>query len=408
MIGYPLKIALLYGGRSVEHEISIRSAANLYRQMKAAGYQIILIGITREGVWYLQDGVSFENPEVTPLEIEKKKELCLLPGKGIYLMDCSAPLDIDVCFPITHGTNGEDGSLQGLLELLRLPYVGCGPLASTIGMHKHLAKQMAKDLGIPIVPFTLLSRDDADFLAGTSQKASQYLMRSLANEAETLDPYHTRPKSVAARYIKYLQDTLGKSILIKPNNGGSSVGVVALQQYGEEVFIQALRTVGEYGNVILIELLVTDMIELECAVLQKNEIIEVSKPGMIVNPLATESEFLSYGRKYETGEKQAYLEIPASVPHDIVKTVRSHAKSLAEHFCVSGFARVDFFYRPQNHSIFFNEINTLPGMAIASHYPKLLEASGCAWPELLGFLFAAAIGKHATQERLTYIREEQS
>jgi D-alanine-D-alanine ligase len=408
MIGYPQKIALLYGGRSVEHEISIRSATNLYHHMKTAGYRVILIGISREGAWYLQDVESLDPAGVLPLEVDETKELSLVPGKGIFRKDNPVRLDIDLCFPITHGTNGEDGNLQGLLELLRLPYVGCGPLASAIGMNKHLAKQMAKDLGIPIVPFALLCRDDADFLAGISQNASPQLMHSLAIEAQTIDTSHSRPKSVAARYIKFLQDTLGNSILLKPNNGGSSVGVVALQQYDEEVLIQALRTVGQYGNIILIELLVTDMIEIECAVLKKKDMIEASKPGMIVNPLATKSEFLSYGRKYEAGESRAYLNIPAPVPHDIVKTVRNHAKTLAENYGVSGFARVDFFYRPENHSIFFNEINTLPGMTAESHYPKLIEASGYTWLQLFEILFTDAIEKHTTQNRLSYKREDQS
>ena len=408
MIAYPQKIALIYGGKSVEHEISIRSAANLYNQIQGAGYETLLIGISREGAWYLQDSRTFDNPGMIPQTIAITHELSLLPGKGIYCHELKSLLDIDLCFPITHGTNGEDGTLQGLLELLGLPYVGCGPLTSAIGMNKHLAKQMAKELGIPVVPYTLLYGDDADFLAGITQNASPHLMHSLAMEAETLAYSHTRSKSVANRYIRYLQNTLGNAILLKPDNGGSSVGVVALQQYDEEAFIQALRTVGKYSNVIIVELLVTEMLELECAVFQKNDMLETTKPGMIVNPLSSESGFLSYGRKYETDDKRAYLDIPAPVPYDIVKSVRNYAKTLAENLGASGFARVDFFYRPENQSIFFNEINTLPGMTAESHFPKLMEACGHTWPQLLEILFSAALRKHAIYERLSYRREEPS
>ncbi|PKL11451.1 MAG: D-alanine--D-alanine ligase [Spirochaetae bacterium HGW-Spirochaetae-8] len=395
------KVGLLYGGKSVEQAISIRSATNLYHQMIEAGHQVLAIGIAGDGQWYLQETSDLQESDQLSLCVKAENRLLLLPGIGICTQPEMAKLDLDLCFPITHGNYGEDGRLQGLLEILELPYVGCGPLSSAIGMHKELAKQQAKCCGIPVVPSTSLSNTDYDYLIGTSSNASPMLLRIVSNESEMQNRPLLRSRTALSRLMSHLQDTLGSSILIKPNTGGSSVGVVALKQYNDTSFLEALKEVGRFSETILIELLVTDMVEVECAVLQKDGSLEVTKPGMVVDPLGKDYSFLSYGSKYSDNHS-AYMDIPAPIPLECSKTIRQYSRNLCEALDVRGLARVDFFFRPDTRTIFFNEINTLPGMTAQSHYPRLIEAAGYSWPELLDTLFNAAIDEHRKRKQLVY------
>jgi len=400
------KIGLLYGGKSVENAISIRSATNLYHQMIKAGHQVVPIGIAEDGQWYQQDVAELQDSDQLPLRALADNRLQLLPGVGISMPQGKGVLDLDLCFPITHGNYGEDGRLQGLLEIVELPYVGCGPLTSAIGMHKNLAKQITKSCGIPIVPATSLSNMDFDYLNGNSSLASPMLLRSLSDESDVQNRPLLRSRTALSRLVNHLQDTLGSSILIKPDTGGSSVGVVALKQYNDTILLEALKEVGRFSETILIELLVTDMVEVECAVLQKDGLLEVTKPGMVVDPLGKDSGFLTYGRKY-SDTRSAYMDIPAPIPLESSKTIRQYTKVLAEVLEVRGLARVDFFFRPDTRAIFFNEINTLPGMTSQSHYPRLIEAAGYSWPNLLDILFTSALDEQRKRKQLTYVLGER-
>jgi D-alanine-D-alanine ligase len=401
-----MKIGLLYGGESVEHAVSIRSATNLFQQMVLAGHQVVAIGIADDGQWYLQDTSGLQASDQLPLDTTADNRLQLLPGVGIGDCHRGGLLDLDLCFPITHGNYGEDGRLQGLLEILGVPYVGCGPLTSAIGMHKNLAKQFAKNCGIPVVPSTSLSNTDYEYLNGTSSIASPLLLHSLSEESDVQNRPSLRSRTALSRLVNHLQDTLGSSILLKPETGGSSVGVVALKQYNETTLLEALQEVGRYSETILIELLVTDMVEVECAVLRKGGVLEVTKPGMVVDPLGKDSGFLTYGRKYSEN-RSAYMDIPAPIPLESSKTIRQYSKNLCEAIDVRGFARVDFFFRPDTRTIFFNEINTLPGMTAQSHYPRLIEAAGYSWPDLLDILFASALEERRKHRQLTYRLDKQ-
>ena len=395
------KVGLLYGGKSVEQAISIRSATNLYQQMVEAGHQVIAIGIAGDGQWYLQETSGLQDSDQLPLRVKAENRLLLLPGIGICTQLDKEKLDLDLCFPITHGNYGEDGRLQGLLEILELPYVGCGPLSSAIGMHKELAKQLAKCCGIPVVPSTILSNTDYEYLNGTSSTASPMLLRTLSIESEMQNRPPLRSRTALTRLMNHLQDTLGSSILIKPNTGGSSVGIVALKQYNDTILLEALKEVGRYSDTILIELLVTEMVEVECAVLQKDGSLEVTKPGMVVDPLGKDYSFLTYGSKY-SDTRSAHMDIPAPIPLECSKTIRQYSKNLCEALDVHGLARVDFFFRPDTRAIFFNEINTLPGMTAQSHFPRLIKAAGYSWPELLDILFSAALDEHRKRTQLVY------
>ncbi|MHC1692179.1 MAG: hypothetical protein AB9828_04050 [Sphaerochaetaceae bacterium] len=393
-------VGLIYGGKSVEHDISIRSATSLYRQLTASGHNVVPLGITLEGIWYLQEPAHGSDWEVLPMVADNAHLLDVCPGRGIFVQASHKKLPIDVCFPITHGTNGEDGRLQGLLELLDIPYVGCDPLSSAIGMQKSLAKHIASAFQIPVVPAVVMDTDDIAYLAGTVPEASLRMRGMLAIETPA-QGFPIAQNNPLEGFLQYLLKNLGKDILLKPDNGGSSVGVTVLRNPTSHELLAALESVGRYCQTILIEQLVTGMVEIECAVLERNGTRLISQPGVVIDPAHDVEGFLSYRQKYEAAQC-AYMEIPAPVPPHVAAKLHTFSETLAQAFGVHGFARIDFFYMPKTGQIYFNETNTLPGMTGTSHYPRLVATLGYDWPGFLQILLDDALLEYGKRKRIIY------
>jgi D-alanine-D-alanine ligase len=362
-----LRVGVVYGGRSGEHEVSLRSAASIVQALDPARYDVVPVAITKDGRWLsgpdslrllLQaaqtalQAVPAHGTEVTVVpEPSRHALLPLQPGEG-------RPLD--VVFPVLHGTFGEDGTVQGLLELADLPYVGAGVLASAVGMDKAVMKSIFRDAGIPVCRWRVVRAGD---------------------EA---------PEQVAER----VGAELGWPCFVKPANMGSSVGISKVKRADE--FPAALAEAVAYDRKVVIEEAV-DGRELECAVLG-NEVPETSAVGELV----PSREFYDYADKYV--DAGARTIIPAPLPAQTSAAVRAMAARAFTAIDCSGLARVDFFLERGSGRLLVNEINTMPGFTAISMYPKLWEATGLPLPRLLDRLIALAFARHAArrQRRLSF------
>jgi D-alanine-D-alanine ligase len=364
------RIGLLFGGRSAEHEVSQMSAANVLRALDPDRYDIILIGIGRDGRWLLCDSGNGGGRGATSLEIpEGAPQVALLPGGAgemLVLNGASGPatLRVDAVVPVLHGPNGEDGTVQGLLELANIPYVGSGVTGSASGMDKDVAKRLLRDSGLPVVPFL------------------------------TLTP-RTRVSYQAA------VDALGTSdLFIKPANMGSSVGVSRATSLDE--FDKACERAFRYDGKVLVERSVTGAREIECSVLENAAgEVKASPLGEIVP--AGSHGFYSYDAKYIDADG-ALLRIPAELPAGLAQRIQELAVETFKVLGCEGLARVDFFVDPANESsLFVNEVNTLPGFTAISMYPKLWEAGGLPQSELMEVLLGHAIARHERRNQLALV-----
>ncbi len=367
-----LRVAVLYGGRSGEHEISLQSAASVLRNLDPERFEAIPIGIDKQGRWRLND-ISLIEKGARVLPIFKDAPTVMLPpnpppSSGVALMraDSQAPApatplpsplpSIDVVFPVMHGSFCEDGTIQGLLELTEVPYVGCGVLASAVGMDKDVAKRLARDAGLPIVPW--LSLTEASFKQA--------------------------PADIAAKVEK----ELGYPCFVKPSSSGSSVGVHKVKAKAE--LFAAITDAFRYDRKVLIERGVAAR-EIEVAVLEN-----VDEAGAPLSSIAGEirptaqHEFYSYAAKY-LDEKGAELLIPADLSKKDMATVQKLAAAAFLTLGCEGMARVDFFLDRNDGAFYFNEVNTIPGFTSISMYPKLWEASGISYRELLSRLIDLAL-----------------
>ncbi|MFN3605235.1 MAG: D-alanine--D-alanine ligase family protein [Leptonema sp. (in: bacteria)] len=337
-----INLALLFGGRSTEHEISILSAKNIYQSIDKDKYTIKAFYISQEGkIFYIQNLDSFPN---------NKEDILKLNLKEIYIrMDSEYPfffieqnnvynIKVDVFFAITHGTFGEDGSLQGLLKLLNIPFVGCDVLSSALCMDKEAMKQILIANQIPIVPFVSYKISEKDKI-----------------------PY------------KEIVERLGLPLFVKPARQGSSVGVYKVKTLEE--FKEKVSKAFEYDTKIIIEKSIEGR-ELECSVLGNTE-IKVTIPGEI----RSNHEFYSYEAKY-IDPKGAELYIPApNLTSEKIEKIKNLAFSAYKALYCEGFARVDMFYTDKE--IYINEINTLPGFTDISMFPKLWEYEGLSQTHLI-------------------------
>lgn len=345
-----IRLGILFGGRSSEHEISLLSARSIINAVDRKKYEISLISIGKDGRWRaateeecLSNASDPKNIAINP---RKMREIALHPGsKGI------GPLD--VVFPVMHGTYGEDGSIQGLLRMLDLPFVGPDILGSAAAMDKDVTKRLLRDAGIPIADFLTYGRGEA-----------------------------VRPSVVWKR--------LGKPVFVKPANQGSSVGVSKAKNDNE--LRAAVKDAFSYDDKILIEEAVVGR-EIEIAVLG-NGAPEASVPGEII----PYHGFYSYEAKY-LDEEGAGLMIPAKLPAALAKKVRSLAIRAFKALGLEGMARIDFFMK-KNGEFVVNEANTIPGFTKISMYPKLWEASGLSYPELIDRLARLALKRHERRKRL--------
>lgn len=357
------KIAILMGGQSAEHEVSLLSAKNVLAGLQVAQnaerYELLAIGIHKEGSWYLQNlEDAFLNPH-DPKTIALKpssQKVTLVPGAGKNsLVVEGKPLSVDVVFPVLHGTYGEDGTLQGLLRMLDLPFVGADVLGTAVGMDKDVMKRLFREAQIPT----------ADFLIFDS------LSLALESYGECLKK-------------------LGDVIFVKPANAGSSVGVHKVKS--KEDWNQAIHDAFLYDSKIIVEEFIQGR-EIECSVMG-NEHLVASLPGEIV----CHHEFYSYEAKY-LDPQGADVALPANLPPEVVTRVQEIAKKTMRALCCEGLARVDVFVTDSGE-VYVNEINTLPGFTNISMYPKMWEVSGLPQTELLHQLIVLALERKKRQKEL--------
>jgi D-alanine-D-alanine ligase len=361
-----LRVGIVFGGRSAEHEVSLQSAKNIVDALDRERFEPVLIGIDKQGQWHLNDASDYllnaHDPSLIALN-RSNRGLALVPGeteRQLIEPGAAAPLAaIDVIFPVVHGTLGEDGCLQGLLRMADLPFVGSDVLGSAVCMDKDIAKRLLRDAGLPVTPFVTLTR------------------ASLARHDFT---------SVAAR--------LGLPLFVKPANQGSSVGVSKVED--APGYDAAVALALSYDTKVLVEAAVVGR-EIECAVLG-NEQPQASGCGEIV----VGSGFYSYDSKYIDGDA-AQVVVPADISTEQSERIRVMAVEAFEVLGCSGLARVDVFLTPSGE-VLINELNTLPGFTRISMYPQLWLASGMSYTELVSKLIDLALDRHQARAGLKSTR----
>jgi D-alanine-D-alanine ligase len=342
-----IRLAVLFGGISGEHEVSCLSAASILANLDSSRYQVTPIGISKDGRWFVQapwDG------RVLTVATDEAREVTIRPARGLEAGGHTLPLD--VVFPITHGIHGEDGRLQGLLDWAGLPYAGGGVLASALGMDKAVAKQLWASQGLPVVPSVTLRPEDN---AGESARLAAW-----------------------GRSVK----ALGLPLFVKPSNSGSSVGVAKVASY--EAFEPALDAAFAVDGKVLAETAVNGR-EIEVAVLGGRN-AQAYGPGEVVPT----HEFYDYDAKY-TDPDGAALVIPADLPPAVSARVLELAVKAYQALDSSGFARVDFFVDKVRGEVWINEINTLPGFTTISMFPRMAMAGGMTYAQVLDAIIDQAL-----------------
>jgi D-alanine-D-alanine ligase len=368
-----LRVGVLFGGRSGEHEISLRSALTVMSSMDPARYEIVPIGIARDGRWRLRsEAISLlkqSAPKLQalghggiPVSLPPYPRGRLLEAASITSSarnpnsangkEALAPLD--VIFPVLHGTYGEDGTVQGLLELAGIPYVGAGVLGSAIGMNKDIQKRLLRATGIPVIRYFSLTQADA-----------------------TDDRGHARR----------MADELGYPVFVKPNALGSSIGITRVKS--PAALSAALKDAFQYDRTVLLEAGCEGR-EFECAVLG-NDHPEASVLGEVV--VHRRHRFYSYESKY-VDPNGAQVKIPADVPQPASDRMRELSTAAFKALALRGMARVDFLARADLSECFVNEVNTIPGFTAISMYPKLWEATQLPLPRLIDRLIELALEEH--------------
>lgn len=381
-------IAILYGGKSGEHEVSLVSAASILAHIDRSRNRVIPIGIAKDGAWYLQDGLpavadkaasagaadaasgtaADAAPSMRPLPpVKPGRRVVAAPGSGLLAETHAgsgsfAPLACDAVFPVLHGTFGEDGTVQGLLETANLPYVGAGVLGSALGMDKEKAKELWKSAGLPVVDFITVRRAD------------------LAPE---------RLSHIARK----IEARFGWPAFAKPACAGSSVGASKIADAAG--LGKALREALEWDEKALIEPFI-DAREIECAVLG-NGAPEAFPAGEI----APTHEFYDYDAKYKDPDG-ARLLVPAPISPAQDARVREIAIAAYRACEMSGMARIDFFLERRTGELYLNEANTIPGFTGISMYPRMCAAGGLAYPDLIQKLVGLAIERHKTRAAIRY------
>lgn len=353
------KIAILCGGRTAEHKVSLQSAKNIVQAINRKKYEIILIGINKDGRWLMHNSENFllnpDDPKKISLAAGGEPINLLLDGSRnlISVKDGKIITSIDAAFPVLHGTFGEDGTMQGLLELAQVPYAGPNVLGSAIGMDKDIAKRLLRDSGIDI----------ADFFVFKNSEKKKINFNKIKNE-------------------------LGLPFFVKPANAGSSVGVSKVKSKND--FIAAVEEAFKYDNKILIEENISGR-ELECAVLGNEEVL-----SSVVGEVLPQKDFYSYEAKYIDGEG-AKLEMPAKITKKEEKIIQDLAIKTFKVLGCEGMARVDFFLTKDRLAV--NEINTIPGFTKISMYPKLWDLSGIKYSDLIDRLIQLGLQRFEREKR---------
>lgn len=375
-----MKIALIYGGRSGEHEISLVSAAAIARGL-AKNNDVVLIGITPKGKWFLQDKaelnrITSDTKASFKITEDQAKAVYVVPGAGKNCFRTpSEQLEIDVVFPALHGTYGEDGTIQGLLDMADIPYVGCTTMASSLTMDKEKTKQVLEAAGIPVVPYICMKRCDLN----DSHRYDEIFQRCI--------------------------DDLGFPLFIKPCCAGSSNGANKAKTPKELSFY--LMEAFSWDDKVLIEKAINAR-EVECSVTgnsttanpnNADEVVKAYIPGEIV-PTHT---FYDFDAKYND-PNGADLRIPADLSTDLIETIRSTAVKTFKTLDCSGLSRVDFFIDKDTNAIYLNEVNTLPGFTPISMFPKMCEKAGLEFEKLTELLINEALLRFESKSQLITAR----
>ncbi len=340
------KVAVIFGGRSGEHEVSLVSATSILKAMKPEKYEKIEIGIRTDGVWMTGKNC---------LEKFKKGELDGLDE--IRFSSNPKDLDFDIAFPVLHGPFGEDGTIQGLFEMLQIPYVGCGVLASSTAMDKLQTKAIWQSAGLPIAPYL-----------GFNRKAWE-------EEREKI--------------LKQIENEIGMPCFVKPANMGSSVGISKAKT--AEGLIEAVNLAIKFDRRVIVEKAINAR-EIECAVLGNDEVIAGPVGEVIVG-----GEFYDFNDKYIDGKSTT--EVPAKIPDDTAKKIQEICIKAFKLLDGSGLARVDSFLDRGTGEIFLNEINTMPGFTSISMYPKMMQAHGIGYEELIDRLIELGLERFEDRQR---------
>ncbi len=349
-----LNVCILFGGVSPEHAVSLRSAESVLNNLDPEKYNILPVGITREGKWYLFGGKDYSLlPESRWEECGENQPVAISPVRGQGLLrfegDSTVREQIDVVYPVLHGENGEDGAIQGLLQLAGIPFVGPGVAASAVSMDKTLTKLVVDQAGLP--------------------QAAWHLVRSkeLEHRMDTI--------------LSQLEEQFSYPMFIKPAGTGSSVGVSKAQD--REALRTALGNAAKYDTKILVEEFIHGR-EVEVAVMGND-----SPMASICGEIDSGADFYDYDAKYITDTSVAY--IPARISEEVAEQVRDTAVKIYTALGCKGLSRVDFFVTYEGERVVFNEINTLPGFTSISMYPKLFDASGIPFGQLLDELLQLAM-----------------
>jgi D-alanine-D-alanine ligase len=389
-----LKVGVLFGGRSGEHEVSLLSAASVLKAINPEKYEVVPIGITKQGQWLtpahaekLLRGEDVQeqgsrrlragDPQATPsAAVLARGEAVIVPpvpeSDSLVPFESKAHpaehgINVDVIFPVLHGTFGEDGTIQGLLELADIPYVGAGVLGSAAGMDKDVMKRLFAADGLSIVKHVTVLR-------------AQW-------------------QSAAGKVTKEIEKKLKYPVFVKPANLGSSVGIS--KAHNRKELGPAMETAASYDRKIIIEQGVggkKKARELECSVLGNDE-----PKASIVGEIVPSAEFYDYNAKYL--DEGSQLIIPAKITKKQMKEVQEMAVRAFQAVDCSGLARVDFLMDPRGGKVYLNEINTMPGFTSISMYPKLWKASGLDYPELIDRLIQLALERHEDKKKNRYSRQ---
>jgi D-alanine-D-alanine ligase len=363
-----IRIGLVFGGRSGEHDVSLASANSIMANLDREKYDVVPIGITREGSWLLGTEPAkllaagqLSNPDSQ----EEQTTIVTLTGdpnlrrlipleSGEVLRDNGA---LDVIFPVLHGTYGEDGSLQGLLEMANVPYIGCGVLGSALGMDKEKMKLIFRSIGLPIVDYLVYRRNE----------------------------WERSPEAV----MDTVEGRIGYPCFVKPVNLGSSVGINKAHDRGE--LEHAMHVAAEFDRKIIIERGINCR-EIECAVLGNDEPL-----ASVAGEIVASNEFYDYNAKYIDNQSQTL--IPAPIAPETAEQVRRFALTAFIALDLSGLARVDFFLDKESNQLYINEVNTMPGFTQISMFAKLWEASGLPYAQLLDRLIELALERYEDKQR---------
>ncbi len=369
---HKIRVGLIFGGKSGEHEVSLASAQSVARALDQDKYEIVLIGITKQGRWLAGDNAlkqlaaASPTPLLAPIEPAAPKpnektlnSAELVPRASNGTVSASPLAALDVAFPLVHGPFGEDGTIQGLLELADVAYVGAGVAASAVGMDKALMKAIFRANNLPVMDWMVILRRDWD----------------------------AQPEATIHR----IESAFGYPCFVKPANLGSSVGVTKAHNWDE--LAQALATAAQYDRKLIAERAAENAREIECSVLGNDEPIAAT-PGEVL----PKREFYDYAAKY-ADEAGTELIVPADLSPETTRAVQEMAIRAFKAIDGSGLARVDFFLERATNKLILNEINTIPGFTAVSMYPKMWEQSGLSYAALIDRLIQLALERHADKRK---------